>query len=65
MLVSSEADAPLAYGIYVFMQSAAGRGPGAALGMIAVIIVALGTYFSHRIIERTRREHGTITEEKV
>ena len=65
MLVSSEADAPLAYGIYVFMQSAAGRGPGAALGMIAVIIVALGTYFSHRIIERTRREHGTITEAKV
>ena len=65
MLVSSEADAPLAYGIYVFMQSAAGRGPGAALGMIAVIIVALGTYFSHRIIERTRREHGTITEEKL
>ena len=65
MLISSEADAPLAYGIYVFMQSAAGRGPGAALGMIAVIIVALGTYFSHRIIERTRREHGTITEAKV
>lgn len=64
MLVSSEADAPLAYGIYVFMQSAAGRGPGAALGMIAVIIVALGTYFSHRIIERTRREHATSTEER-
>ena len=64
MLVSSEADAPLAYGIYVFMQSAAGRGPGAALGMIAVIIVALGTYLSHRIIERTRREHATRSEEK-
>ena len=26
MLVSEESDAPLAYGIYVFMQSAAGRG---------------------------------------
>nr|VFK43997.1 MAG: iron(III) transport system permease protein [Candidatus Kentron sp. TC] len=56
MLVSTESDAPLAYGIYVFMQSAAGRGPGAALGMVAVIIVALGTYFSHRIIEQGR--HG-------
>jgi iron(III) transport system permease protein len=28
MLVSAESDAPLAYGIYEFMQSAAGRGPG-------------------------------------
>jgi len=62
MLVSAEADAPLAYGIYVFMQSAAGRGPGAALGMFAVVIVALGTYFSHRIIERTRHEYVTQTE---
>lgn len=58
MLVSTESDAPLAYGIYVFMQSAAGRGPGAALGMIAVVIVAGGTYVSHRIIERTRREYS-------
>lgn len=52
MLVSRESDAPLAYGIYEFMQSAAGRGPGAALGMIAVLMVGLGTYFSYRIIER-------------
>nr|VFJ92698.1 MAG: iron(III) transport system permease protein [Candidatus Kentron sp. LFY]VFJ95963.1 MAG: iron(III) transport system permease protein [Candidatus Kentron sp. LFY] len=58
MLVSTESDAPLAYGIYVFMQSAAGRGPGAALGMVAVAIVALGTYFSHRIIEKGRRERS-------
>ena len=43
MLVQSNADAPLAYGLYVFMQSAAGRGPGAALGVIAVVMVALGT----------------------
>ena len=40
MLVSAESDAPLAYGIYEFMQSAAGRGPGAALGIAAVLIVA-------------------------
>jgi iron(III) transport system permease protein len=55
MLVNQQSDAPLAYGIYVFMQSAAGRGPGAALGIIAVVIVGLGTYLSHRIIERSRR----------
>ena len=54
MLVSAESDAPLAYGIYEFMQSAAGRGPGAALGIIAVLIVGIGTYVSHRIIERGR-----------
>ena len=52
MLVQTNADAPLAYGLYVFMQSAAGRGPGAALGIIAVIIVAICTYVSHRIVEK-------------
>ena len=54
MLVAQESDAPLAYGIYIFMQSAAGRGPGAALGVIAVLIVGVGTYLSHRVIERGR-----------
>ncbi len=58
MLVSTESDAPLSYGIYVYMQSASGRGPGAALGMIAVIIVAVGTYASHRIIEKGRKERS-------
>ena len=55
MLVTRESDAPLAYGIYVFMQSAAGRGPGAALGIIAVVVVALGTYLSHHFIERNKK----------
>ena len=55
MLVTSESDAPLAYGIYVFMQSAAGRGPGAALGVVAVIVVALGTYLAHHFIERNKK----------
>jgi iron(III) transport system permease protein len=32
------------------MQSAAGRGPGAALGVLAVLIVALGTYLSHHFL---------------
>ncbi len=58
MLVSQESDAPLAFGIYEFMQSASGRGPGAALGMIAVVMVGLGTYFSHKIIERTEAKRS-------
>ncbi len=57
MLVSAESDAPLAYGIYVYMQTAAGRGPGAALGVLAVIIVGVATYLSHRFVERTRAAH--------
>jgi iron(III) transport system permease protein len=55
MLVQSTSDAPLAYGLYVFMQSPAGRGAGAALGMIAVLIVGLGTWASHVLAERDRR----------
>jgi iron(III) transport system permease protein len=58
MLVSTRADAPLAYGIYEFMQAAAGRGPGAALGIMAVIIVGLAAYASHRIIESGRRKQS-------
>ena len=50
MLTTTQSDSPMSYGIYLYMQSIAGRGPGAALGVLAVIIVALGTYFSHRII---------------
>jgi len=54
LLVAHNSDAPLAYGIYVYMQSAAGRGPGAALGVIAVVVVAIATYFAYRIAERER-----------
>ena len=54
MLVQNTSDAPLAYGLYVFMQSPAGRGAGAALGMIAVLIVGIATYLSHRLAERDR-----------
>ena len=55
MLVQSNSDAPLAYGIYVFMQSPAGRGAGAALGVIAVVIVAVCTVLSQFVIERGQR----------
>jgi len=58
MLVSAESDAPLAYGIYEFMQSAAGRGPGAALGIVAVLIVGTATYISHRVIESGERKRS-------
>ena len=50
MLVSTQNDAPMSYGIYLYLQSAAGRGPGAALGILAVVLVAVGTYLSHRLL---------------
>ena len=50
VLSASESQAPMSYGIYLYMQSIAGRGPGAALGVIAVVIVGLGTYASHRLM---------------
>lgn len=58
MLVTRDVNAPIAYGIYVFMQTPAGRGPGAALGVIAVVVVAAGTYLSYRIAERDRFRRG-------
>ena len=58
MLATTQSDAPMSYGIYLYMQSIAGRGPGAALGVLAVVIVALGTYFSHRIISSRASQTG-------
>jgi|JI7StandDraft_1071085.scaffolds.fasta_scaffold29551_3 iron(III) transport system permease protein len=58
MLVGRSSDAPLAYGIYLFMQSPSGRGAGAALGILAVVIVAIGTYLSQRIIEKDRNRRA-------
>lgn len=54
LLASAQSQAPMSYGIYLYMQSISGRGPGAALGVLAVIVVGLGTYFSHRFVERSR-----------
>jgi iron(III) transport system permease protein len=53
LLTSAESQAPMSYGIYLYMQSVAGRGPGAALGVLAIAVVAVGTYLSHRVVERT------------
>lgn len=52
LLVTRESLAPLSYGIYLYNQSIATRGPGAALGVIAVVIVAIGTWISHRTLDR-------------
>jgi iron(III) transport system permease protein len=64
MLVTRDSDAPMSYGIYLYMQSAAGRGPGAALGVLAVAAVAVGTYASHIIVERaSARQRPTRAQE--
>lgn len=62
VLVTRDVDAPLSYGIYVFMQSAAGRGPGAALGVIAVVVVALCTWAAHAFAERERSRRARTSE---
>jgi iron(III) transport system permease protein len=49
----------MSYGIYLYLQSVAGRGPGAALGVLLVLTVAIGTYASHRLVERAQRRIET------
>ena len=55
MLVTKDSQAPMSYGIYLYMQSAAGRGPGAALGVLAVVAVGIGTYVSHLLVDRASK----------
>ncbi len=64
LLVTRESQAPLSYGIYLYNQSIATRGPAAALGVIAVAIVALGTWLSHRFLER-RAEASQLSTENI
>ena len=52
MLVPRIELGPLAYGIYIYMQSAVGRGPGAALGVVAIALVAIGTWITNRVAGR-------------
>jgi iron(III) transport system permease protein len=49
MLVPRVELGPISYGIYVYMQSALGRGAGAALGVVAILLVAAGTYLTYRV----------------
>ena len=44
---------PLSYGIYLYMQSAVGRGPGAALGVVAIVLVAAGTWVASGVARRS------------
>jgi iron(III) transport system permease protein len=49
MLVPRLELGPISYGIYIYMQSPLGRGAGAALGVVAILLVSGGTYLTHRI----------------
>ena len=44
---------PLSYGIYLYMQSAVGRGAGAALGVVAIVLVAAGTWAATALARRS------------
>ena len=44
---------PLSYGIYLSMQSAVGRGPGAALGVVAILLTAAGTWAATGLARRS------------
>jgi len=48
MLVPRNEQGPLSFGIYIYMQSAVGRGPGACLGVIAICLVIAGIYAANR-----------------
>ncbi len=54
ILVSRIEQSPLSYGIYVYAQSPLGRGAAAALGVVAIVLVALGTYLANRLSGRGR-----------
>ncbi len=49
LLISRVEHSPLSYGIYLYAQSPRGRGAAAALGTVAVLLVAAGTYVANRL----------------
>ena len=49
LLISRIEQSPLSYGIYLYAQSPRGRGAAAALGTVAVVLVAAGTYLANRV----------------
>jgi iron(III) transport system permease protein len=61
LLTTAQSQAPMSYGIYLYMQSIAGRGPGAALGVLALIVVAIGTYASNRFARNRTGARETAT----
>ncbi len=54
VLLASSQQAPVSLGIYFYFQSMTGRGPGAALAVITVLCIALGTLASHRLLRNRR-----------
>jgi iron(III) transport system permease protein len=52
LLVSRAELGPLSYGVYLSMQSAVGRGPGAALGVVAIVLMAVGTWAASGLARR-------------
>ena len=44
---------PLSYGVYLYMQAAVGRGPGAALGVVAIVLAAVGTWAASSLARRS------------
>ena len=52
LLVPSETDAPVAYSIYLNMQSMTGRGAGAALAIVSIALVALGLLVPLALLRR-------------
>lgn len=54
ILVSRIEQSPLSYAIYVYSQSPLGRGAAAALGVVAIVLVAVGTYVANRLSGRGR-----------
>ncbi len=49
MLVPRIESGPISYGIYLYMQSPLGRAAGAALGVVAIVLVSVGTYLTYRV----------------
>ena len=49
LLVPKNEYGPLSFGIYIYMQSAVGRGPGAGLGVVAILLVLAGIYAVNRL----------------
>ncbi len=49
LLINRVEQSPLSYGIYLYAQSPRGRGAAAALGTVAILLVAMGTYVANRL----------------
>lgn len=60
LLVPSETDAPVAYSIYLNMQSTTGRGAGAALAIVSMALVALALLVPLALLRRQGRGSSSL-----